>query len=124
MLLRKIANLVSRVVNPNNTVIIRASNGFTIGPGAKQIPLYYPDITRTVQIQAVDEEFLKQEKGLNLEAVYQVMYTDEQLFGDVRLNSQGGDLVIINNDIWLTVKIIERYRNSFWCKVLLCLQYQ
>lgn len=120
--IRNIANTLSSFVNPNTEVTIRASNGYTVGTGAKQIPQYLPDVLGTAQLQAADEEFLKKESGLNLEAVYKFLYISGQIYGAVRLNDKGGDLVIINAEIWLTVKIIERW--PLWCKILLCLQYQ
>ena len=118
--LRQIANNATSTINPNTVVTIRQSDGYTIGAGRKQIPVYLPDETGPAQIQAATNEMLRHIEGLNLQATYKHLYFNPQLFAAVNLTQKGGDLIIIDGETWLTVQVLERWSN--WCKVLICLQ--
>lgn len=122
MKLRQIANNLSRQVNPNTVVTIRASTGYTIGEGAYQIPTYAESVEGVAQLQSIAGGDLEKSENINLQEIYKVLYISGQLYGKVRLDDKGGDLVIINEETWLTVKVLERWPD--WCKVLLCLQLQ
>lgn len=122
MNLRQIANSRIQGINPDINITILPSAGSVIGSGRRQIPSYDSGIELKGQLQAADEGFLKQDSGLNLEDVYRNLYITGQLFGVVKLRSKGGDLVIIDGETWLIVKVLERWPD--WCKVLICLQSQ
>jgi hypothetical protein len=122
MNLRAIANAKIQVINSDLNIIIRLSDGYTLGQGARQIPEYLPDFTAKGQLQAADEEFLKQQDGLNLQSVYRNLYITGNLDGVVRSRLKGGDLIFIENEEWIVVKVIEHWKN--WVKVLICLQSQ
>jgi len=49
MNLRRIANSVTTAVNPNVSVTLLKSNGYTIGPGLTQIPSYADPIVGPAQ---------------------------------------------------------------------------
>jgi len=122
--LRSIANAVSSTVNPNITVTVRRSTGFTIGAGAKQIPSYAPDVSGPGQVQALDGNDIKQLDSLNIQGVIKSIYLRGSLAGVIRPNETGGDLVIIPAGpfagTWLVVKVLEGWAD--WTKAAIVLQ--
>lgn len=118
--LRGIANSVSSVVNPNIPVTIRVSDGYTIGAGRKQVPAYLPDVDGFGQLQALDGDDLKQLEGLNIQGTIKALYVTGTLAGVIRPDSKGGDIVLIDGKVWLTVKVLEGW--STWTKVAIRLQ--
>ena len=118
--LRSIANSVSSTINPNISVIVRRSTGFTIGTGRKQIPSYAADVTGPAQMQALDGKDLKQLDGLNIQGTIRALYLRGALAGVVRPDSTGGDLVLIGAETWLVVKVLESWPT--WTKAAIALQ--
>ncbi len=118
--LRSIANSVSSTINPNISVIVRRSTGFTIGTGRKQIPTYAADVTGPAQMQALDSKDLKQLDGLNIQGTIRALYLRGALAGVVRPDSTGGDLVLIGAETWLVVKVLESWPT--WTKAAISLQ--
>ena len=121
MELRGLVNGVTSVVNPNKIVTVRrAAGGYTIGAGQRQIPTYEPDVTGPAQIQALDGQDLKQIDGLNISGVIRAIYLRGKLAGIVQPKQKGGDLIIIDGEFWLVVKVLESWPN--WTKA--AIQYQ
>lgn len=122
MYLRGIANSVSSTINPNETVTVLRSTGFTLGAGARQVPSYADPVTGPAQVQALDANDLKQLDGLNIQGTLRALYLRGALAGEVRPTQQGGDIVKRNNETetWLVVKVLETWPN--WTKVAICLQ--
>lgn len=122
--LRGIANGVTSAINPNETVTVLRSTGFTIGAGAKQIPSYAAPVTGPAQVQALDADDLKQLDGLNIQGTLRAIYLRGALAGVVRPNQTGGDIVKRNNDseTWLVVKVLESWPT--WAKAAIVLQGQ
>lgn len=118
--LRSIANSVSSTVNPNISVTVRRSTGFTIGTGRKQVPTYAADATGPAQMQALDGKDLKQLDGLNIQGTIRALYLRGALAGVIRPDSTGGDLVLIGSETWLVVKVLESW--STWTKAAIALQ--
>jgi hypothetical protein len=118
--LRSIANSVSSTINPNISVIVRRSTGFTIGTGRKQIPSYAAGVTGPAQMQALDSKDLKQLDGLNIQGTIRALYLRGTLAGVVRPDSTGGDLVLIGAETWLVVKVLESWPT--WTKAAICRQ--
>lgn len=118
--LRSIANSVSSIVNPNISVIVRRSTGFTIGTGRKQIPTYAADVPGPAQMQALDSKDLKQLDGLNIQGTIRALYLRGALAGVVRPDSTGGDLVLIGAETWLVVKVLESWPT--WTKAAISRQ--
>jgi hypothetical protein len=118
--LRGIANSVSSTVNPNISVTVRRSSGYTIGTGRKQIPAYAADVTGPAQMQALDSKDLKQLDGLNIQGTIRALYLRGTLAGVVRPDSTGGDLVLIGSETWLVVKVLEAWPT--WTKAAVALQ--
>ena len=118
--LRGIANGVSSTVNPNKTVTVRRSTGYTIGAGRKQVPGYADPVTGPAQIQALDANDIKQLDGLNIQGTVRAIYLRGVLAGVVRPDGTGGDLVEIGAETWLVVKVLEGWPT--WTKAAICLQ--
>lgn len=125
--LRSLANSVSSTVNPNLTVSVAASTGYTIGAGLKQVPGYAEPVSGPAQIQALNSVELKQLDGLNLQGVLQAIYLRGVLAGVIRPNATGGDLVTIAapapvqyRGTWLVVKVFEQW--PLWAKCAINLQ--
>lgn len=127
--LRGIANGVTTTVNPNQTVTVLRSTGFTTGAGAKQVPSYAAPVIGPAQIQALDADDIKQLDGLNIQGTIRAIYLRGTLAGVVRPNQTGGDLVTIAapapvalRGTWLVVKVLESWPD--WTKAAIVLQGQ
>ena len=118
--LRGIANGVSSTVNPNKTVTVRRSTGYTIGAGRKQVPSYASPVTGPGQIQALDANDIKQLDGLNIQGTVRAIYLRGVLAGVVRPDGTGGDLVEVDGQTWLVVKVLEGWPT--WTKAAIVLQ--
>ena len=127
--LRGLANGVTTTVNPNKTVTVLRSTGYTIGAGRKQVPGYAAPVTGPAQIQALDANDIKQLDGLNIQGTIRAIYLRGTLAGVVRPNQTGGDLVTIAapapvalRGTWLVVKVLESWPD--WTKAAIVLQGQ
>jgi hypothetical protein len=118
--LRGIANGVTTAVNPNKTVTVLRSTGYTIGAGRKQVPSYAAPVTGPGQIQALDANDIKQLDGLNIQGTIRAIYLRGALAGVVRPDGTGGDLVQIDGQNWLVVKVLEGWPT--WTKAAIVLQ--
>ena len=118
--LRGISNSVSDTVNPNIAVSVQASTGYTIGLGLKQVPSYASPVTGFAQVQALTEADLRHLDGLNIQGATQSIILRGALDAVVRVNSQGGDLVTINGQTWLTVAVLEQW--PLWTRAAIQLQ--
>jgi len=118
--LRGIANGVTTAVNPNKTVTVLRSTGYTIGAGRKQVPSYAAPVSGPGQIQALDANDIKQLDGLNIQGTIRAIYLRGALAGVVRPDGTGGDLVQIDGQNWLVVKVLEGWPT--WTKAAIVLQ--
>lgn len=118
--LRGLANGVTTTVNPNKTVTVLRSTGYTIGAGRKQVPSYAAPVSGPGQIQALDANDIKQLDGLNIQGTIRAIYLRGALAGVVRPDGTGGDLVQIDGQNWLVVKVLEGWPT--WTKAAIVLQ--
>jgi len=120
--LRGIANSISSVVNPNETVSVLRSTGFTVGAGGKQVPTYATAVSGPAQVQALDGDTLKQMDNVNIQGVLRAIYLRGALAGVVRPAGTGGDIVKrkAGAETWLVVKVLETWPD--WTKAVICLQ--
>lgn len=120
--LRGLANGVTSTINPNETVTVLRSTGYTIGAGAKQVPAFAAPVTGPAQVQALDANDIKQLDGLNIQGTIRAIYLRGTLAGVVRPNQTGGDIVKRKNDseTWLVVKVLESWPD--WTKAAITLQ--
>ncbi len=122
--LRGLANAVTSTVNPNETVTVLRSTGYTIGAGAKQVPSYAAPVDGPGQVQALDANDIKQLDGLNIQGTIRAIYLRGTLAGVIRPDGTGGDLVKRNGgaQTWLVVKVLESWPD--WTKAAIVLQGQ
>jgi len=122
MNVRGLANSVTQVVNPNETVSVLRSTGYTTGAGARQVPSYAAPVTGIAQVQALDGDDLKQIEGLNIQGTLKAIYLRGALAGVVRPDQTGGDIIKRKNnaETWLVVKILEAWPD--WVKAVIVLQ--
>ena len=119
--LRGIANGVSSTVNPNQTVRVSRSTGYTIGAGRKQVPSYATPVEGPGQVQALDGKDLQQLDGLNVQGTIRAIYLRGALAGVIRPDGTGGDLVeTADGQTWLVVKVLESWPT--WTKAAIVLQ--
>jgi hypothetical protein len=118
--LRSIANTVTDTVNPNISVTVKVSTGYTIGSGLKQVPSYADPVTGFAQVQALTAADLRHLDGLNIQGATKSIILRGPLDAIVRVNSQGGDLVIIDSQTWLTVAVLEQW--PLWSRCAIQLQ--
>lgn len=120
--LRGIANGVITTVNPNETVTVLRSTGYTVGAGAKQVPAYAAPVVGPGQVQALDADDIKQLDGLNIQGVIRAIYLRGTLAGVIRPDGTGGDIVKRKNDTetWLVVKVLESWPD--WTKAAIVRQ--
>ena len=118
--LRGIANGVTSPVNPNQTVTVLRSTGYTIGAGRRQVPSYAAPVTGPGQIQALDANDIKQLDGLNVQGTIRAIYLRGNLAGVIRPDGTGGDIVQIAGQDWLVVKVLEGWPT--WTKAAIVLQ--
>ncbi len=118
--LRGIANTVSDAINPNIPVSVQASTGYTIGAGLKQIPSYAAPVSGYAQVQALTQADLRHLDGLNIQNATKAIILKGELNAVVRSHSQGGDLVTIGNDNFLTVAVLEQW--PLWSRCAITLQ--
>jgi hypothetical protein len=118
--LRGIANTVSDTVNPNISVTVKASTGYAIGSGLKQVPSYAAPVTGFAQVQALTAADLRHLDGLNIQGATKSIILRGELNAIVRVNSQGGDIVIIGTQTWLTVAVLEQW--PLWSRCAIQLQ--
>lgn len=120
--LRGLINGATSAVNPNETVTVLRSAGYTLGPGAKQIPAYAPPVTGPAQIQALDGNDIKQIDSLNIQGTIRAIYLRGALAGVIRPDQTGGDLIKRGGETWLVVKVLEGWPT--WTKAAIVLQGQ
>ena len=118
--MRSISNAVTDCVNPNISVTVKASNGYTIGSGLKQVPSYADPVTGFAQVQALTAADLRHLDGLNIQNATKSIILRGELNAVVRTHSQGGDIVTFGGDTWLTVAVLEQW--PLWTRAAIQLQ--
>lgn len=118
--LRGIANRGANVVNPDITVSVQRSIGYSIGAGQRQVPLYATPAVGPAQVQALSSDDVKQLDGLNIQGTLKAIYLRGALAGVVRPDGTGGDIVTFGGQSWLVVKVLEAWPT--WTKAVIVLQ--
>jgi hypothetical protein len=109
------------MVNPDETVQVQRSTGFTIGAGRKQLPTYAAAVQGPAQIQALDGSELRLIEGLNIQGEIRAIYLRGSLAGVIRPSAQGGDIVTrADGSTWLVVKVLESWPE--WTKAVITRQ--
>jgi hypothetical protein len=107
-------------VNPETPGLIRRSAGFTMGPGARQVPQYEPDAPALFQVQGLSQKELLQIDSINRQGILCSVYVGGNYYGVQRANQKGSDLFLFNGQTWKVITVLEAWPD--WCKVALSLQ--
>lgn len=118
--LRGLANSVSSTINPNKQVTVLRSNGYTIGAGRRQVPAYDAPIVGPANIQAMSTSDVQQLDGLNIQGNIRAIYLKGVLAGVIRPDGTGGDIIEIDGEQWLVVKVLENWPD--WTKAAIVQQ--
>lgn len=120
MNVRQLANSAITAVNPNTVVSVLKSTGYTVDANRRQVPSYAAAVTGPAQVQALSGSDLKQLEGLNIQGVMRAIYLRGVLAGVIRPSNTGGDLILIDGQKWLVVKVLEPWAG--WTKAVIALQ--
>lgn len=119
--LNGLASPVVDSVNPNVAVTVQASVGYSnTGPGLRQVPAYADPISGFAQVQALSNSELRQAQGLNIQGAIRKIYIRGALYGVIRPQLKGGDLIGIGDDVWLVVMTLELWPT--WTSAMIVLQ--
>jgi hypothetical protein len=120
---------VVTAVNPDITVTVKQSTGYTTSADGTQVPAYSTTTGVRAQIQALSGKDLHQIDGLNLQGSLCAIYLYGSISGVVRANQQGGDLITVSSGayagVWLVTVTLEQWSDggpASWCKVCGTLQ--
>jgi len=102
-------------VNPNKVITLRRSNGYSIAADGARTPIYV-DATGEAQVQNLNSRELQHMNELNINGVLAKVYIYGELSSIVRVNQQGGDLLIFGGFTWLVVNQTEAWPD--WCAVI------
>ena len=110
MNLNAIAGAAIQGINADTIALIRKSTGSTTAASGKKTPTYddYPGVP--IQVQALDNRDLRQVDNLNIQGEVRAVYINgPQWAALIRADQRGGDLIIIGDEIWLFVKMLESW---------------
>lgn len=112
--LRIVANSVTRAINPNVVCEHWRSTGSTTLASGKREPSYAKSPI-AVQVQAMDDEDLKQLDALNIQGVHRKVFANKQVAAAIRVAQKGGDLLVFPAGVlpegttWLCTHMLERW---------------
>lgn len=125
MNLNAIVAPITGIVNPQQpvTVYLSTGPGATAADGSRP-PTYATPIIATMQVQPITTGDLRKLDGLNLQGKFTKLYLNGVLRGLERINSLGGDLVVLPDGTTYLVKaVLEGWTpTAGWCAVAATLQ--
>jgi hypothetical protein len=116
MNLHRLAKSLINRVNPFIKATLKRSDGYEAGKGASKVPKYKPDENISIQLQPLTSDDLRHIDGLNLQGIVKSIHTDGNIYGALRREEIGGDLIIIDGVTWLVIEPIELWPD--WCRLL------
>jgi len=114
--LRRVANSVTTAINPNVVCEHWRSTGSATTDSFKREPTY-AKAPIAVQVQAMDDEDLKQMDSLNIQGVHRKIFANRQVAAAIRVAEKGGDLLVFEAGVlpegttWLVTHMLERWPN-------------
>lgn len=120
MNLHAIASGAIGAVNPQVSIVVLQSIGYTTNPDSTRTPTYAPPVTICAQVQELTSTDLRKLDGLNLQGEHRAVYLNGAVAGIVRSAGKGGDLMKFFGQTWLVTQIMETWPN--WCKCVVTLQ--
>lgn len=119
MNLRGIANRATRTINPNVPGVFQVSTGYATAPSGKKVPAY-SSVDVEVQFQELSSTDLRQVDSVNMQGILKSAYLNGNFNGVNRPEQKGGDILIVDGQQWLVVKVPELWPD--WCRVIVNLQ--
>ncbi|WP_302789868.1 hypothetical protein [Hafnia paralvei] len=119
MNLRGIANSFTKAINPNTDGVFKVSTGSVTLSSGKRSP-NYNEVPVTVQLQELSTTDLRQIDAVNIQGILKTAYLNGNFNGVNRPEQKGGDILVVNNQEWLVVKVPELWPD--WCRVIINLQ--
>ena len=124
MNLQNIAVGYISAVNPQLSLSVKLSTGYTENSEGAQIPSYASPVSFPGQVQPLSQQDLRQLDALNIQGSQMAIYVNGALNGVVRSEVIGGDLIIISSGpsagTYLVTANLEKWPD--WCKVAVTLQ--
>lgn len=120
MNLRAITRTISAVINPEKMATIKVNSGYTTTRSGDRVPMYTELYNIGAQVQALTEQDIQHANMLNVGGSTHVIYLSGQLDALVRRDNKGGDLIQVDNRIYLVTGVPEAWPD--WCKVFVTLQ--
>lgn len=106
-------------VNPDVPGVLKVNSGFTTAPGGKRVQSY-TDVDVMAQMQELSSTDLKQVDAINVQGILRSVYLNGNFNGINRPDQKGGDILVVNGQQWLVVKVPELWPD--WVKVIVCQQ--
>lgn len=119
MNLRGIANRATRAVNPNVPGVFQVSTGYITASSGKKVPSY-SSVNVEVQFQELSSTDLRQIDSVNMQGILKSAYLNGNFNGVNRPEQKGGDILVVDGQQWLVVKVPELWPD--WCRVIVNLQ--
>lgn len=120
MNLRGVATQFTSIINPQITVTITASTGYTTADDGSQMPSYAAPVTTSAQVQQLTAREIQHMDALNIQGNLRKVWLNGNWNGIIRPKRQGGDLMSFNGQNWLIVEVLEAWPD--WCSVVVALQ--
>jgi hypothetical protein len=103
-------------VNPDITITIQASTGYSTNADGTRAPAYAAPVSMQGQVQALQYNDIAQIDGLNITGTRRKLYINGAWNGVVRADGKGGDLVTLpDSSVWLVVFVFEQWAD--WAAV-------
>lgn len=114
------------MVNPDQTITLQRSTGYTTAPNGKQSPSFDAPVSGRAQIQPMGRGDLRHMAELNITGVFRTVYLYGHWMGVVRADKTGGDVLSFPQAPgfpvaqWKIVDVAETWAD--WCRVSVVLQ--
>lgn len=113
-------------INPDTTIPLKRSTGYTTGANGKQVPTYATPVSGPAQIQAMGKGDLRHMNDLNITGIFRKVFLYGHWMGVVRADQTGGDILSFPQAPggtardWKIVDVMESWAD--WCCVVVVLQ--
>jgi ABC-type oligopeptide transport system substrate-binding subunit len=108
-------------INPQVTLAIAVSTGFTQSADGTQIPTYASAISVPGQVQPLTTGDIAHLNSLNIQGAQRRIYINGIVNGLVRASNKGGDLITTpDGNVWLVLAILEAW--GVWTAAAVVLQ--
>ena len=95
-------------INPQVSISVQSSTGYTTNPDGTQVPTYSIS-TAMGQVQPLSSQDLRKLDGLNIQGVTAKVCLTGDFEGVFRVLGKGGDLLTFNGQAYLVTAVLERW---------------